>query len=89
VLGLGTSTRPFRRFGVGWVAFDNDGDFDRFEANGRVALPDSVPEGQQDPFAEPNVLLVGDTAMKWATVLRFLNVQQLVSPEITQHLRLT
>ena len=58
-VGLGTSTRSFTRFGVGWVDFDNDGQLDLFQANGRVTLPDTIPDGQSDPFAEPNVLLVG------------------------------
>lgn len=60
MIGLGTSTRSFTRFGVGWADFDNDGQWDLFQANGRVTLPDSVPKGQSDPYAEPNVLLLGD-----------------------------
>ncbi len=60
MIGLGTSTRSFTRFGVGWVDFNNDGQLDLYQANGRVTLPDSVPEGQSDDYAEPNVLLVGD-----------------------------
>ncbi len=59
VVGLGTSTRPFTRFGVGWVDFDNDGQLDLFQANGRVTLPDGETHGA-DPFAEPNKLLIGD-----------------------------
>jgi hypothetical protein len=59
-IGLGTSTRPFTRFGVGWVDFNNDGNFDLFQANGRVTLPDLSGSSASDPFAEPNILLVGN-----------------------------
>jgi len=58
-VGLGTLTRRFTRFGVGWVDFDNDGLLDQFEANGRVTMPDRIPAGVADPFAEPNSLLRG------------------------------
>ena len=54
-LGLGVSSRRFTRFGVALTDFDNDGDLDLFEANGRVKhSPELV--GRDDVFAEPNVL---------------------------------
>ena len=59
IVGLGSVTRPYTRFGVAWCDFDNDGNFDLFQANGRVTLPDQVVAGV-DPFAEENVLLQGD-----------------------------
>jgi hypothetical protein len=56
-VGLGAATRPYTRFGVGMIDFDNDGYLDLFEANGRVQ---SSPEPiTADPYAEPNQLLRG------------------------------
>ena len=55
--GLRTVSRPFTRFGMAFRDFDNDGQLDLYEANGRV--------GQQsvrysdDPYAEPSLLLRG------------------------------
>ena len=49
------SSRRFTRFGVALADFDNDRDLDMYQANGRI---DHSPEfeGDDDPFAEPNVL---------------------------------
>ena len=54
-VGLGVLSRRFTRFGVALTDFDNDGDLDLYEANGRVK---HKPEllGRSDVFAEPNVL---------------------------------
>ena len=55
--GLRTPSRPFTRFGMALLDFDNDGYLDLYEANGRV--------GQQserystDPYAEPSLLFRG------------------------------
>jgi hypothetical protein len=57
VLGLGAVSRPFTRFGMGWVDFDDDGHLDLFQANGRVAL--HATRLADDPFAEPNLLFHG------------------------------
>ena len=60
ISGLGSASRRFTRFGVGFVDFDHDGHQDLYVANGRVTLPASsgVPIAE-DPFAEPNLLLAG------------------------------
>ena len=53
-VGLGVASRRFTRFGVALADFDNDGDLDLYQANGRI---DHSPEFEgNDPFAEPNVL---------------------------------
>ncbi|MCH7546600.1 MAG: CRTAC1 family protein [Planctomycetes bacterium] len=56
-LGLNTITRPFTRFGVAFVDFDNDGRIDIYESNGRVGRQTGpfLPGGA--PYAEPNVLM--------------------------------
>ncbi|MEM7315300.1 MAG: CRTAC1 family protein [Planctomycetota bacterium] len=59
MVGLGTATRTYTRFGVGWGDFNHDGTLDLFQANGRVTMPDEVA-GMDDPFAEPNILLAGE-----------------------------
>jgi hypothetical protein len=55
VVGLGSASRPFTRFGVGFADFDQDGFPDLYQANGRVTHPSALPPG--DPFAEPNLLM--------------------------------
>jgi hypothetical protein len=57
VAGLGTASRPFTRFGLGLVDFDNDGLLDIYQAAGRVAR--QSPRYNDDPYAEPNLLLAG------------------------------
>jgi len=57
VVGLGSVSRPFTRFGVGFFDFDHDGLTDLFQANGRVSYqPVSYSE---DRYAEPNLLYRG------------------------------
>lgn len=55
--GLRTPSRPFTRFGMALVDFDNDGYLDLFEANGRVGRQSEVYS--PDPYAEPGLLLRG------------------------------
>ena len=65
--GLGTVSRRFTRFGMGWVDFDNDGLFDLYQANGRVMLAaDSYVE---DGYAEPNLLFRGLPDARFEEVL--------------------
>lgn len=56
--GLAVVSRPFTRFGVGWVDFDNDGVLDLYQANGRVQLAPE-PILPADPYAEPNLVMRG------------------------------
>lgn len=58
-VGLGGASRPFTRFGVGWVDFNNDGFFDLYQANGRVAISSELHARSDDPYAEPNLLFTG------------------------------
>jgi len=55
--GLAASSRRFTRFGVGWIDFDNDGQLDLYQANGRVVQ--SAEPVVADSFAEINLLLRG------------------------------
>jgi hypothetical protein len=54
--GLGSISRPYTRFGMGFHDFDNDGYLDLYMANGRVLRRD-VAKG--DPYAEVNLLIRG------------------------------
>lgn len=55
--GVGSQTRVFTRFGVGWFDLDCDGILDLFEANGRVMRKSH--QYADDPYAEPNSVLRG------------------------------
>lgn len=55
--GLGSASRHFTRFGLGFVDFDNDGTLDLYAANGRVGASDDTEA--DDPYAEPDLLLRG------------------------------
>ena len=59
VVGLAGTSRRFTRFGIGWVDFDNDGHLDLYQANGRVVQ--SAQSTGEDRYAEPNLLLRGDS----------------------------
>ncbi len=56
-VGLRTVSRPFTRFGMALLDFDNDGRLDLYEANGRVGRQSETYSA--DPYAEPNLLLHG------------------------------
>jgi hypothetical protein len=56
-VGLRTPSRPFTRFGMALVDFDNDGYLDLYEANGRVGRQSEVYA--PDPYAEPSLLFRG------------------------------
>lgn len=56
-LGLGPVSKPFTRFGLALGDFDQDGELDLYEANGRVERPRMSVPG--DPYAESNLLLRG------------------------------
>jgi enediyne biosynthesis protein E4 len=55
--GLRTPSRPFTRFGMALLDFDNDGYLDLYEANGRVGQQSELYSS--DPYAEPSLLLRG------------------------------
>ncbi|MFG0318448.1 MAG: FG-GAP repeat domain-containing protein, partial [Planctomycetota bacterium JB042] len=55
--GLANDSRPFTRFGIGWVDFDHDGRLDLYVANGRVMR--AHPTYGADPYAEPDLLFRG------------------------------
>jgi len=55
--GLATVSRRFTRFGMGWVDFDNDGQFDLYQADGRVKWAEK--RYADDVYAEPNLLFRG------------------------------
>lgn len=65
--GLGTISRPFTRFGIGWVDFDADGWLDLYQANGRVNMQSE--RWSEDPFAEPNLLFRGGPGPRFEEVL--------------------
>lgn len=66
-VGLGRTSRPFTRFGVGVFDFDQDGRQDLFQANGRVQR--LSPRFGRDPYAEPNLLFRGTNAGTFEEVL--------------------
>jgi enediyne biosynthesis protein E4 len=60
IAGLGMASRPFTRFGMAWHDFDQDGELDLYQANGRVNR--QTRTYSDDPFAEPNLLFRGTGA---------------------------
>src|SRR5437867_4269180 len=64
--GLRAISRPFTRFGVAMLDFDNDGLLDIYEANGRVGRQSEL--FSSDPYAEPNLLLRGVAAWRFEEV---------------------
>lgn len=65
-VGLRTISRPFTRFGMALIDFDNDGLLDLYEANGRVGLQSE--RFSQDPYAEPSLLMRGVVGGKFEVV---------------------
>lgn len=65
-VGLKSTSKPFTRFGIGWMDFNNDGFLDLYEANGRV-LRNTVTEGT-DPYAQENILLQGSAGGQFSEV---------------------
>jgi hypothetical protein len=65
-VGLRTISRPFTRFGMALIDFDNDGLLDLYEANGRVGLQSE--RFSPDPYAEPSLLMRGVTGGKFEEV---------------------
>ncbi|QDU84680.1 ASPIC and UnbV [Planctomycetes bacterium Pla163] len=64
--GLGSVSRRFTRFGLGWIDFDHDGELDLFQANGRVMR--QARDLADDPYAEPNLVLRGLGEMRYEVV---------------------
>lgn len=65
-VGLGAASRPFTRFGLGWIDLDNDGWLDLYEANGRVMRHSHT--WSQDPYAEPNQVYRGEPDGRFAVL---------------------
>jgi hypothetical protein len=68
VMGVGSVSRPFTGFGLGFVDFDHDGLVDLYVANGRVGYGD-IDFDSNDPYAEPNLLLRGKSDRRFEEVL--------------------
>jgi hypothetical protein len=64
--GLRAISRPFTRFGVAMLDFDNDGLLDIYEANGRVGRQSQLYS--PDPYAEPNVMFRGIAGWRFEEV---------------------
>jgi enediyne biosynthesis protein E4 len=64
--GLRAISRPFTRFGVAMLDFDNDGLLDIYEANGRVGRQSQLYS--PDPYAEPNILFRGTAGWRFEEV---------------------
>ena len=64
--GLAALPKTFTRFGLGFHDFDNDGNLDLYEANGRVALLDK--NWGDDPYGEPNLLFRGSASGRFKEV---------------------
>jgi len=65
--GLAVTSRPFTRFGMAWIDFDNDGRLDLYQANG--AVTQFGMQSHDDPFAEPNLLFRGTAVGRFQEVL--------------------
>ena len=65
-VGLTRFSRNFTRFGVALFDFNHDGRLDFYEGNGRVTF--SVESETEDPYAEPNALFSGGSAVKFQFV---------------------
>jgi hypothetical protein len=66
IAGLGAVSRPFTRFGLGWVDFNCDGLLDLYQTNGRVNMQGHEWSG--DPYAEPDVLMQGGPGLRFTEV---------------------
>ncbi|MHC5023426.1 MAG: CRTAC1 family protein [Planctomycetota bacterium] len=65
--GLRQASRPYTRFGLGWLDFDNDGFLDLYQANGRVITQDE--SWSDDPYAEPNLVFRGEQGGRFRELL--------------------
>ena len=60
--GLGAQSRRYTRFGIALADFDNDGELDLYQANGKV---DGDADADEDAFAEPNMLYWSGVDDQW------------------------
>jgi hypothetical protein len=66
LVGLAGPSRPFTRFGAGFVDLDQDGWLDLYEATGRVTRR---PEDGARPFDEPDLVFRGTATGKFEELL--------------------
>jgi hypothetical protein len=65
--GLAAETRPYTRWGIAVVDFDNDGSVEIYESTGRVNLQDFI-WNDEDELAEPNLFLQLNEAGRFESV---------------------
>ena len=65
-VGLRAVSRPFTRFGTGWIDFDNDGWLDLYQATGRVGQ--QAERYGDDVYAEPSLLFKGTSSGRFTEV---------------------
>lgn len=66
--GLAAISRALTRFGMAWIDFDNDGWLDLYQSAGAITTHGRIYR-DDDPYAEPNLLIRGLADLRYAEVL--------------------